>query len=183
MSINHRIRQRRKELGLSQLQLAEKVSELEGSAAVLTRATVAQWEAGSTSPKHKRLQHVAEALQTTVPELLGHGDETGISGDERNTSAPAWPMRSISASRYAQLPRATQEQIEAFVCTVAGLPPPIDWRTSARQLAAAVDKQLKTERYTEFVNAIEKHHDELAAEARRRHAEEQQQQTRRTSKT
>ncbi len=175
--MNERIKLRRTELGLSQTQLAAEVSRLEGTASVLTRATVAQWETGATTPKHKRLQHVAQALQTTVPELLGHADEAQPAA---TSTAPEWPIRSISAAQYAQLPRATQEQIEAFICTVAGLPPPIDWRTSARRLAASVDKQLKTERYTEFVNAVEEHHDKLAAEARERHAERQGQQNHQT---
>lgn len=181
MSIKDRIKQRRKELGLSQVQLATAVSRLEGSTSVLTRATVAQWEAGTTAPKHKRLQHVAEALQTTVAELLGSPEDAAAADDL--AAASPWPIRSISANRYAQLPRSTQEQIEAFICTIMGMPPPIDWRTTARNLAADVDRLLKSEHHTEFVNAVDKHHDELAAEARRRHAASQQAPSRNTQKT
>src|SRR5574343_824458 len=94
--LKDRIRELRQARGLSQVQLAAEVSRLEGTASTLTRATVAQWENGSTTPKHKRLQYVAEALQTTVPELLGHSQEE----DSPATRTP-WPLQSTTHERLA----------------------------------------------------------------------------------
>lgn len=155
-------------------------------AAGVTQSTIGNIEAG-TRKSPRELLAIAGALGVD-PLWLKTGKQTSAgsmppnppSQEKPEKSTPEWPIRSISAAQYAQLPRATQEQVEAFICTVAGLPPPIDWRTSARRLAASVDKQLKTERYTEFVNAVEEHHDKLAAEARERHAERQGQQNHQT---
>lgn len=168
---------------LKEARLAKNLTQEDlARAAGVTQSTIGNIEAG-TRKNPRELLAIASALDVD-PTWLKTGKAITLSSShssivaafkapEGNTQDTHWPIRSISAADYAQLPRATQEQIEAFISTVAGLPPPIDWRTSARRLAASVDKQLKTEHYTEFVNAVEKHHDELATEARLRHTQEQ----------
>lgn len=160
MTMNALIKSRRLALGLSQTQLAHAVSELEGLARPLTYATVQQWESGATAPKHKRIQHVAEALQTTVPELLGDTKA------QASSNTAAWPFRGISAEQFDRLPQATREHIESLVCSAAGLPSPLDWRHTARSLAAAVDRQLHTDHHTHFVISLEQHFDTLSAAAK-----------------
>ena len=53
---------RRKTLGLTQAQLAEKVS--------VTRSAVAMWETGAGNPRFQTLPVLAEALGCTVDELV-----------------------------------------------------------------------------------------------------------------
>jgi len=159
MPIHEEIKRKRLALGLSQTQLAVAVSHLEGLAQPLSVSTVQQWEkVNGTAPKHKRLQHVAQALQTTVPALLGHGHDTDSPPQEN-----PWPLQSTTPERLAQLPQATLDRIDAFICEAAGLPPPIDWRHTARSLAAAVDMQLRTDHHTQFVKALEQHFDSLVS--------------------
>jgi len=78
MSIHTAIRQRRKALALSMQALADKVSRLEGLPKPLGYQAVQQWEKeeerGGTAPKRTRLPYVAQALQTTVKDLVsGNG--------------------------------------------------------------------------------------------------------------
>lgn len=56
------ILQRRKTLGLTQAQLAEKVG--------VTRSAVAMWETGAGNPRFQTLPVLAEALGCTVDELV-----------------------------------------------------------------------------------------------------------------
>lgn len=69
MSIHEQIKQRRLALGMSQGDLAAKVSELQQLAKPLTWQTVQQWENGASAPKRTRLEFVARALRTTVQAL------------------------------------------------------------------------------------------------------------------
>lgn len=64
--MNERIKQRRKELGLTQPAIAKKIG--------LTKATVSLWESGSTSPKGENLHALAKAL-SCPPEYLLYGNK------------------------------------------------------------------------------------------------------------
>lgn len=64
-TVHDRIKELREKAGLSMEQLAEKL----GTA----WQTIQQWENGKTAPQRKRLQSVAEALNTTVDYLVTGG--------------------------------------------------------------------------------------------------------------
>ncbi|MCS6114489.1 helix-turn-helix transcriptional regulator [Shewanella baltica] len=63
--MNERMKQRRKELGLTQPAVAKAIG--------LTKATVSLWESGSTSPKGENLHALAKVLNCT-PEYLLYGE-------------------------------------------------------------------------------------------------------------
>lgn len=71
VNIASTIKTARLALGMTMHELAAKIAEAEGSAAPLAWQTVQQWEAGLTTPRHKRLTAVASVLNLTVPRLLG----------------------------------------------------------------------------------------------------------------
>lgn len=57
MDISERIRQKRKENGLTQAQLAEKL--------YITQQAVCDWENGRKQPDYANIDRIAEALHTT----------------------------------------------------------------------------------------------------------------------
>lgn len=61
--IGERIRNRRRSLGMNQDELAELAS--------LNRVTVAKYETGKFEPGAQALSRIADALETSVDELLG----------------------------------------------------------------------------------------------------------------
>ena len=61
------IRDKRRELGMTQEQLAQKLG--------VTQGAVNKWETSECCPKSSRLKEVAEALGCTVDELLRYDDE------------------------------------------------------------------------------------------------------------
>lgn len=70
------IASRRKELRISQKDLAEKLN--------VTAGAVSQWEHGRTMPDISMYPKIADALNTTVGALFGEGKkETPIQKDER----------------------------------------------------------------------------------------------------
>lgn len=74
MSLAERIVAARKAAGLSQEELAK--------ACGVSRAAVAQWEGGETSPKHTNLAPAAAKLKVSVAWLLGEGDDEAPPRDE-----------------------------------------------------------------------------------------------------
>ena len=67
MGMGSRIRERRRELGLSQDELAQKVG-------YKNRSTIARIESGENDITQSKLKEIAHALETQVPWLL-YGDE------------------------------------------------------------------------------------------------------------
>lgn len=63
MELHKNIQYYRKEAGLSQEQLAEKLN--------ISRQAVSKWESGATSPDIDRLQDICSILNITLPMLLG----------------------------------------------------------------------------------------------------------------
>ena len=61
------IRQARKEAGLTQEQLAEKIG--------VTQGAIAQWENGITHPSYGILKPLAIALGKSLDELIGGSDD------------------------------------------------------------------------------------------------------------
>ncbi|MGI2078454.1 S24 family peptidase [Shewanella putrefaciens] len=65
-TFNNRVKSRRDEIGLTQIQLAKKVG--------VSGVTISQWESGDYSPKGKNLYKLAEALECS-PDWLIFGEE------------------------------------------------------------------------------------------------------------
>jgi SOS-response transcriptional repressor LexA len=70
MTIHEQIKSRREALNWSMEQLAAAISTREGLVKPLAWQTVQQWENGTSAPRRKRLEVVAQVLGCTVPELL-----------------------------------------------------------------------------------------------------------------
>lgn len=62
MKLGNKIADRRKEIGLTQVELAEKM--------MVTRQTVSRWEAGSVLPDIEKITQLAEILQVSCDYLL-----------------------------------------------------------------------------------------------------------------
>lgn len=65
-TFNNRVKSRRDEIGLTQIQLAKKVG--------VSGVTISQWESGDYSPKGKNLYKLADALECS-PDWLIFGEE------------------------------------------------------------------------------------------------------------
>lgn len=78
MTIGERIKQARKEKGLTQ----KRLGELSGTSEI----TVRQYEIGKRQPRLVQLQRIALALETTVSELVEPGYWTSLSKDEMDES-------------------------------------------------------------------------------------------------
>lgn len=76
--MRERIKARRKEVGLSQEDLAKRIG--------LTKGSISQWEQGGTQPKGENLYKLASALGVTA-EWLIHGDKGAASNVARLPSA------------------------------------------------------------------------------------------------
>ena len=68
--ISERIRQQRKEKGLTQADLAELLG--------MSEMTIRRWEAGKSSPRIDELQKVASMLETSVEYLIGIDERQNI---------------------------------------------------------------------------------------------------------
>jgi transcriptional regulator with XRE-family HTH domain len=77
LTIGDRIRDRRKELRLSQAQLAELAS--------LNQVTIAKYETGRVEPGAQAITRIADALETTADALLGRtADQVRSAEDEQD---------------------------------------------------------------------------------------------------
>lgn len=76
--LNETLRQSRKQMGLTQEQLAEKVH--------VSRQTISNWETGRASPDYEMIIQLAQALQTPLTELLGV--ESAEQDQEEPAAAP-----------------------------------------------------------------------------------------------
>jgi len=85
MTMAERIKKQRKGHGLSQAELAERMS--------LSLKTIQRWEFGDRSPKADIMPKLAEVLNTTVTYLMGLEDEpeptAKVSSSEIPNSSPA----------------------------------------------------------------------------------------------
>ena len=64
MKFNEKLLELRKEKGLSQEELGEKLG--------VTRQTVSKWELGNTSPKLDDLMKICDFFEISVDELIGN---------------------------------------------------------------------------------------------------------------
>lgn len=72
LKLGDSIRTHRKEMGLTQEQLAEALG--------VTVGAVHKWEAGKTTPELTMLVQIAQFFETSIDELLGYGWESGTMG-------------------------------------------------------------------------------------------------------
>ena len=118
----HRLRELRFDFGLTQRELAEKLS--------LTQTTIGKYERGELEPSIEVLKNLSGALECSVDYLIGHSDDFGNVTVYRQTEA----LNSLSEEEqkiidvirkttptnanewitmYAELPRYMQESIFA----------------------------------------------------------------------
>ena len=114
MSVGERIRERRKVIGYTQKELAEKSG--------IATVSVQQYERGVRQPRLEQLRRIALALDTTVSELVEPGYWSTVSKEE---AAEAWggssaqsetvsvPQRRISAT-LEQLSPAGQVKVADY---------------------------------------------------------------------
>lgn len=67
--VGEQIARRRRELDLSQAELANRIG--------VRPQTVSRWERGENLGHQRNLERVCEALETTIPELLAHIEGNG----------------------------------------------------------------------------------------------------------
>ena len=77
MQLGNNIYNSRKEKGLSQEKLAEKIN--------VTRQTISNWELGETSPNPEQLMLLSKSLNKSIDELVGNEFEPSKS-KEKNDS-------------------------------------------------------------------------------------------------
>ena len=77
MKLGDNIQQLRKDLKLSQEQLAEKID--------VTRQTISNWELGETSPNPEQLKLLSNALNVSIDELLNNDVKSVIIDKVSNT--------------------------------------------------------------------------------------------------
>jgi transcriptional regulator with XRE-family HTH domain len=85
VSVGDRIRYARRQLGLSQQDLATRVG--------VTRSTIIQWESGATEPSSKKLGLVAHVVGLRLDELLADPPEPTVrekKEPEQTVDAPAF---------------------------------------------------------------------------------------------
>jgi len=81
MKLGERIAEKRKEQGLTQAELAEKM--------MVTRQTVSRWEAGTGLPDVERIAELAAVLGVSCDYLLTDTDEQTVSGTDGPSKSPA----------------------------------------------------------------------------------------------
>lgn len=137
IALNDRLRQLRKQRGLTQEQLAQRVN--------VSRQTVSHWENGRASPDYGMLHQLAEALDTTAAALLGADEDRdaavcdsgavdGAAGTTGDASLPAGG--SCGSSPTARPSIGTHTSTPAG--QAASTPQPVGMRKWLPWLAAAV---------------------------------------------
>ncbi len=80
MQLGKNIYKLRKEKGLSQEKLAEKIN--------VTRQTMSNWELGETSPNPEQLILLSRALNKSIDELVGNEFELPTSKEKKDNTKP-----------------------------------------------------------------------------------------------
>lgn len=88
MNLNEKIRQIRRDLGLTQAALAEKLG--------VTRASLGAYEEGRAMPSYQFLLGLADMAGTRVDDLLRSGTRVKIARDEESGKIPLVPVRAAA---------------------------------------------------------------------------------------
>lgn len=154
MDIHARIKTRRIQLKLSHEQLANRISELEGLAKPLAWQTVQQWENRTTVPRHRRLQHIAAALEMPLDELMGSPALTAKEQRAAYTAA-AWPFQVITRDQIAELSVSQLAGLEKAMVKHLLQPAATEFRAVALNIAAQIDHKNKNDEFTRFIRAVD----------------------------
>lgn len=114
-ALNDRLRQLRKQRGLTQEQLAQRVN--------VSRQTVSHWENGRASPDYDMLHLLAEALDTTAAALLSADEgKDAASSDDAKENHVVWQTAGESepVDGKAALPAGGDHGNGAAVCPSGG---------------------------------------------------------------
>ena len=95
MKLGDNIQKLRKDLKLSQEQLAEKID--------VTRQTISNWELGETSPNPEQLKLLSKALNVSIDELLNNDVKSVIIDKVSNTEKLAGIIIKISNNLQSYL--------------------------------------------------------------------------------
>jgi transcriptional regulator with XRE-family HTH domain len=109
MEISNNIRIMRKSLGLTQVQLAEKLN--------LTQSTIAHYERGSRTIETEKLIHLAEVLECSIDELLG---KTKLKELEEKPFVHGNSRRAKLIEIFDKLPEVSQKNIFQLAKGLAG---------------------------------------------------------------
>ncbi|GEM_PF-1887366 len=105
-----RLTERRKQLRLTQEQLAQQVN--------LTKAAISNYEHGRSAPPHETLAALVDALQTNADYLLGLSDSPASSGDAQG---------SLAADAEGKLPKeAVAPEAGIYIAYLGGPPEEMD---------------------------------------------------------
>lgn len=115
--VGERIKNRRKELGMSQDELAELAS--------LNRVTVAKYESGKVEPGAQALSRIADALETSVDILLGRTTPTPDETEQNEAMAIRERLRRDPSYRllFSAADKASPEHLRAAAAMLKALEP------------------------------------------------------------
>lgn len=113
--VGERIKNRRKELGMSQDELAELAN--------LNRVTVAKYESGKVEPGAQALSRIADALETSVDILLGRSTPTPDETEQNEAMAIRERLRRDPSYRllFSAADKATPEHLRAAAAVLKSL--------------------------------------------------------------
>jgi transcriptional regulator with XRE-family HTH domain len=154
VDIHNRIKTRRTHLKLSQEQLAVKVSQLEGLAKPLAWQTVQQWET-STVPRHRRLQHVATALEMQLDELMGAPASATPKAQVQSQGDDGWPFQVVARDQVTALSPSQLAALEKAMVKHLLQPDAGDFRATALDVAAQLDHRNNRDDYTRFIRTVD----------------------------
>ena len=105
------LRIERKELGLTQLQLAKQLG--------ITQDSISLWEQGKRIPDTQYLLPLSKALNISIDYLLGRTDELGsVIIPNQNTFQPT-PIEQQLILNYRKLPAQSQEYVYGIIQNLA----------------------------------------------------------------
>ena len=150
MTIGERIKLRRKELGLTQTELAEKMG-------LTSKTTICKAETKDFNPTMDRVKEFAKALDTTPAYLMGWEDNS-----EEETKSRAQIHRDIAKRLREMEPKLTSEPNKKLTISsngkiiVTGDTDPIDYKYVCEVMSNALDPKTNKalELYKLFENAI-----------------------------
>ncbi len=108
MTIGQRIKARRVQLGMTQLELAQKLG-------YESKATIARIEADSRNLKQSKIKAIADALDTTPSYIMGWDDEPA---DSSSLSSENLSQEDIQLLEIIK--KLTPEQKQAFLALFQG---------------------------------------------------------------
>jgi transcriptional regulator with XRE-family HTH domain len=112
MTLGERIKQLRKQNGLTQVDLANQLD--------VTKGTVSTWETNSRKPNFETLEQICEMFRVSMDYLMGRSDDATplmISGDELESLALSSVEEDLTeyALKYARLDQYGRDAVESII--------------------------------------------------------------------